>query len=417
MKTSQATEPLAEPTEDVLLHSNLHKIMVIFHKPADWPVARVFAAALLPPILTGLWWWLLADAPAAVTAGVALGLFMLADGWLLWSLPRWGLSFGPWQAQLFALAVPRVAASLIIGMVTWFLAPDWALGLLLFVQLLATVALLWGTLVEPFRLQLTHLPLAVDSPLHGRPVRILHISDLHIERLTRREQKLLALAQEAAADVILITGDYLNLSYVRDPEAQAHVIRLLDKLSAPYGVYAILGSPPVDERDVVPPLFDDLPVRLLKDEWLDLELDDGRRLILLGMDCTHYLPLDRRRLARLAQSAPNSAPRILLYHAPDLMPEAAALGLDLYLCGHTHGGQVRLPGFGAILTSSQLGKRYEMGLYREDRTHLYVSRGVGLEGLSAPRVRFLSPPEITLISLSGGPEIAAGDGRDPAGPK
>jgi predicted MPP superfamily phosphohydrolase len=90
---------------------------------------------------------------------------------------------------------------------------------------------------------------------------------------------------------------------------------------------------------------------------------------------------------------------VLLYHAPDLMPEAADYGLDLYLCGHTHGGQVRLPIFGAILTSSQYGKKYEMGLYESGRTHMYVSRGVGLEGLSAPRIRFLAPPEITLVTL------------------
>jgi predicted MPP superfamily phosphohydrolase len=81
------------------------------------------------------------------------------------------------------------------------------------------------------------------------------------------------------------------------------------------------------------------------------------------------------------------------------MPQAVAHGLNLYLCGHTHGGQVRLPIYGALLTSSQLGKRYEMGHYREDDTHLYVSRGLGLEGLSAPRVRFLCPPEMTLVTL------------------
>ncbi|RMD51504.1 MAG: metallophosphoesterase, partial [Candidatus Thermofonsia bacterium] len=67
----------------------------------------------------------------------------------------------------------------------------------------------------------------------------------------------------------------------------------------------------------------------------------------------------------------------------------------------THGGQVRLPVIGPLLTSSQLGRRYVMGLYREGRTHLYVSRGVGLEGLSAPRVRFLAPPEITLFTIRG----------------
>ena len=100
-------------------------------------------------------------------------------------------------------------------------------------------------------------------------------------------------------------------------------------------------------------------------------------------------------------ASPNTGPRILLYHAPDLMVEASQHEVDLYLCGHTHGGQVRLPGYGAILTSSQLGKRYEMGLYRSGRTQMYVSRGVGLEGLSAPRVRFLAPPEITLVTMHG----------------
>jgi hypothetical protein len=87
------------------------------------------------------------------------------------------------------------------------------------------------------------------------------------------------------------------------------------------------------------------------------------------------------------------------------MPQAADHGIDLYLCGHTHGGQIRLPVIGAILTSSQLGKRYEMGHYHEGQTHMYVSRGVGLEGLSAPRIRFMAPPEITLVTLVGSQDL------------
>jgi predicted MPP superfamily phosphohydrolase len=83
------------------------------------------------------------------------------------------------------------------------------------------------------------------------------------------------------------------------------------------------------------------------------------------------------------------------------MPLAQQYPVDLYLCGHTHGGQVRLPIYGAIITSSSLGKRYEMGPYVEQDTTLYISRGIGLEGLSAPRMRLLCPPEIILFSLSG----------------
>jgi predicted MPP superfamily phosphohydrolase len=148
-------------------------------------------------------------------------------------------------------------------------------------------------------------------------------------------------------------------------------------------------------------LFDQLPISLMVNESTIVRLDNQRTIAILGLDCSHHLATDAAALARLVSTSPNHKPSVLLYHAPDLMPEAARHGIDLYLCGHTHGGQVRLPGFGAILTSSQLGKRYEMGLYREGQTSMYVSRGVGLEGLSAPRVRFLAPPEITLITLQG----------------
>jgi predicted MPP superfamily phosphohydrolase len=90
------------------------------------------------------------------------------------------------------------------------------------------------------------------------------------------------------------------------------------------------------------------------------------------------------------------------------MPQAAALGVDLYLAGHTHGGQWRLPLFGAILTSSKFWKRYEAGAYQEGSTHLYVSRGIGLEGFGTPRARFFCPPEVVLISLSGSDTDQAG---------
>ena len=146
-------------------------------------------------------------------------------------------------------------------------------------------------------------------------------------------------------------------------------------------------------------MLEGLPLQLLRDEWLTVDLQNGTKLVLLGLDCTHHLDRDTARLKEVASAAPNSAPRVLLYHSPELMPAAVENDVDLYLCGHTHGGQVRLPLIGPILTSSQLGRRYVMGYYYEGATHLYVSRGVGLEGLSAPRVRLMAPPEITLVTF------------------
>ena len=84
-----------------------------------------------------------------------------------------------------------------------------------------------------------------------------------------------------------------------------------------------------------------------------------------------------------------------------------AVGSGLYavrLSGHTHGGQVRVPLLGALVTSSIDGKRYEMGRYHQDGATLYVSRGIGLEGKGAPRMRFLCLQEMELFELRGDEE-------------
>jgi predicted MPP superfamily phosphohydrolase len=277
--------------------------------------------------------------------------------------------------------------------------------------------LVWGTFIEPQRLGLSMVSLSVGSyPQGAPPLRLLQISDLHVERFARREEQLLRMVREIAPDLILLTGDYVNLSYVDDPIAHADARRVLAALSsdgeslAPGGVYAVLGSPPVDRESAS--LFDGLAIRLLRDEVEIIDLPAlpnvqqradvrGSRLALIGLDCSHNSERDAQRLAAVSTQIPYDVVQVLLYHSPELIPFASELGIDLYLCGHTHGGQVRFPVYGAILTSSELGKQYDMGYYRSGDTHLYVSRGIGMEGLGAPRVRFLCPPEITLFSMQG----------------
>jgi len=362
----------------------------------------VLVDLFLTSLVVLAWWLTSSDFTLAIVAGLVFLAISMLDGLILWSLPRRGLSFGSWQAQGIVLAISRLAACIALSLAAAITSDLWSLLGLIVIQFIGLAALVWGAMIEPFNIQLTTLTITSDRILPGaKPVRVIHISDLHVERLTKREEKLLELIEETDADLILLTGDYLNLSFIRDRKAQAEVKKLLSKLRAPHGVYAVLGSPPVDERDVVPGLFEDLPIKLLVDQRQTVPIGEDRRLSLIGMDCTHNLPLDSHRLEILTNDMPNDVPSILMYHAPDLFPEAVDLGIDLYLCGHTHGGQVRLPWIGALLTSSQLGRKYQMGLYQEGRTSMYVSRGVGMEGLSAPRVRFLSPPEITLVTITG----------------
>ena len=90
---------------------------------------------------------------------------------------------------------------------------------------------------------------------------------------------------------------------------------------------------------------------------------------------------------------------VLLYHKPDLAYAARDRQINLYLAGHTHGGQVRMPFYGAIFTNSRYGKNFEMGLYHLGQTDLYVSRGIGFVGGIGPRARFLCPPEVVVIDL------------------
>ena len=75
------------------------------------------------------------------------------------------------------------------------------------------------------------------------------------------------------------------------------------------------------------------------------------------------------------------------------------LNVDLYLCGHTHGGQIAMPFYGALITMSKFGKKYEAGMYTVGDTILYVNRGIGMDGGPAPRVRFLARPEITVFEI------------------
>ena len=114
------------------------------------------------------------------------------------------------------------------------------------------------------------------------------------------------------------------------------------------------------------------------------------------------LGLELTALRALLADLPAGAFSLLLYHTPDLMPQAAAAGVDLYLAGHTHGGQIRLPVIGALFTNIRSWKKYERGLYHVGGTSMYVSSGIGLEGRGGPRARFLCPPEIVAIDLRFG---------------
>jgi predicted MPP superfamily phosphohydrolase len=363
-------------------------------------VGRISPLALMPAWLSlaavACWPW----QDLRLTAGITALAFTLADGIGLALLPQTGRSFGPVTPPLLALTLIRTAIFVTTGLV-WNGWPGLLLVLGLNLAILA--ASLYATWVEPFRVEVTRITHHSSKLMGNAPLRLLHITDLHVERITARERKLLKRVEELSPDAILLTGDYLILGAIDDPIAQAESHDVLAGLCQAAGpqcpIYAITGSPPVDLADIVPAIYWDLPITWLLDEVKEIHLK-GHTLQLVGLRCTRKRDIDAPRLRHLLDGRSEDRFTVLLYHSPDLMPEAVALGVDLYLCGHTHGGQLRLPLFGALVTSSEFGKRYEMGRYEQGDTTLYVGRGLGVEGLGAPRARFLAPPEIVLWTLS-----------------
>lgn len=332
----------------------------------------------------------------SVWVGAGFGLFALGDGVMLVALPHLGRSYGPPQLPLLALTALRLVLALIAALG----GGSWALLILGLVQLGLSSLATFACWVEPARLDVTEITFRSPRLDGCPPLRLLHIADLHVERITARERRLLRLAEGFAPDVIVVTGDYLNISYTDDATAQRHARELLSRLHAPGGVYAITGSPSVDPPDVLARLLEGLEITWLRDQVASLAWH-GCRVHIVGVECSYDVGADERKLRPLLDGRSADAFTLLLYHTPDVMPAAVAAGVDLYLAGHTHGGQLRLPVIGALVTASLYGKRYEMGMYREGGTSLYVSRGVGMEGKGAPRARFLCPPEITLFTLTG----------------
>lgn len=340
------------------------------------PLFALVLLALAAGAARGRWGW-----------AVSLWAFMLSDWAMLAQLPRRGISYGPPQPAALMLAVPRALCGLLPLPWAWVL------------QVLGSLAAAYALWIEPHRIGVTREALRSDKLRPGAPLRVLHLGDLHVERVTRRERLLVEMVAAERPDLIVCSGDLLNYSYAQDREAWADCRWVFERLAAPLGTFVVSGSHPADHDQALAFITTGTPARWLRDERVTVE-HRGQALDVIGLSCTHRPFLERPRLASLLPAPDRFT--LLLYHTPDLAPDATALGIDWMLAGHTHGGQVRVPGFGALVTSSLYGKRFEMGRYQLGAMTLYVTRGVGLEGSAAPRARFLCPPEIVMWDIDGG---------------
>jgi predicted MPP superfamily phosphohydrolase len=250
--------------------------------------------------------------------------------------------------------------------------------------------------VEPNRLQVERQRLALpDWPSDAPPLRVVHVSDLQTVGPCARNDRAAEAIDALEPDLIVVTGDYAAGPFGgEEPEpAVAEARRFLERLRPSIALVCVAGH---SEREPHRrQIFAGLDVLYLNDEERIFELGAGRRLRVFG------LRADGGDLAAYSAESEPGLATLFVSHVPDVSPDLEGLGVDLHLAGHTHGGQVALPWFGAPLTLSALPRRYARGLHRFGDHWLNVSAGIGMEGNHAPRFRILCPPEIDLIELAG----------------
>jgi uncharacterized protein len=267
---------------------------------------------------------------------------------------------------------------------------------------------LYGMVVERRWYRRRTYRLAVLPADASTTLTVLHLSDLHMVRGDRAKARFLA--SLPPADLTVVTGDFLG-----EPEAVERAVEVLRPLRGRLASYFVLGSndlyapKPLNyawyfkrtkpKRKAVRGRGPELVAMLEADGWVDLDNRraslpvDGTRLEVVGMHDPHIQLADLRLLTRTQPDHVGLA----LVHSPDPAPELAAFGWNVILTGHTHGGQVRMPFVGALVTNSQLPTRLAMGLSMLPPAVMHVSPGLGTSKF-AP-FRFLCRPEATILEL------------------
>jgi len=261
--------------------------------------------------------------------------------------------------------------------------------LIVLASLIGLVCLYYGFFVEPYQLEVTNTVIHSSKLARGKHFRIVHISDTHCDDRPGPEVKLPSLIPPLKPDIIVFTGDAINTS-----KALKRFRSVLAELSKIAPVYVVKGNH--DSR-----CYPDANLFTRSGNNVQ-ELESTTQSIKInGVDATITgVPIDSEaNIPHLISVLPKETYNMFLFHYPSIADQLAKADVDLFMCGHTHGGQVRLPFYGAIITRSLTGKKYEAGHYKVSKMDMNVNRGIGMVGGSAPKIRFMCKPEISVLDV------------------
>jgi predicted MPP superfamily phosphohydrolase len=313
-------------------------------------------------------------------AGFGLFAFVLAVG-------LGGGAFGTMRLSCWAVFVHACALGLIVAVRTWRSSRRMSLGALGLALALATVGA-DAFCFEPWRLAVSHVHLT--SPRVSRPLTIVVLADVQTDHVGSYEREAFEAAMREKPDIVLFAGDYVQVGReALGRERRALRAAMLEagleaSVTPSLGVFAVQGNvDPAGWEEI----FEGTSA-VTFDQTRHVDSGDVR---VTGLSVTDSFDSTLR-------VSPSDRFHIVLGHAPDF-----ALGdvqADLLVAGHTHGGQVRLPLLGPLLTLSAVPRRWAAGATSlSGNRWLVVSKGVGLERGQAPRLRFLCPPEIVVIHV------------------
>ncbi len=220
---------------------------------------------------------------------------------------------------------------------------------------------------------------------------ILHISDMHVDMNAIAMRRIIELVGDLRYDLCVLTGDYRGKTFGPFQATLDGVALVRAHLKGP--VYGVLGNH--DTIQMIPGL-EAAGIKMLLNECAVIVRGD-QRIYLAGIDDAHYFRVDN--IEKAGSEIPDGEFSILLSHTPEIYRQAAHAEFNLMLSGHTHGGQICLPGSIPVTLDSVLPRRFGAGAWRYHNMIGYTSVGAGS---SIVPVRFNCPPEITLHHLSRG---------------
>ena len=252
----------------------------------------------------------------------------------------------------------------------------------------------YSRLIEPYNYWISENDIFIrDLPPAFEGFRITQLTDIHHSRILgiSEVQRVVSLAQQTKPDMFVLTGDY-STSYRRYIEPCAEV---LAGLSAPEGVWAVLGN---HDHYTDP----DLTTRALECRHIAM-LNNANTTLRRGSDSLQLSGIDdwtwnATDWSRAFSGLNAKTPTILLSHQPTVLDLEQTSNVALIVSGHTHGGQLKFPFFGAPASRFTKDLKYARGLFRRGGTQLYVSSGTGVIGLP---LRFGVRPEIAVLRLRG----------------